>query len=182
MDLTRRGSVKSEMLKSFFGSNGTSSKSKVSTCETSYKSSKRVVTSSGSSKVAVYETEAKGKVTSETIGGETTTESDFTGAERYAEIENEEGDDDIKQDLAALMSKDFENMMNTPLHLMLGDEEEKTTNETEAIACSNPCPFGICAEGLPCQCLDDCEVDIEGGATADTIVVTQQLENTTLDD
>lgn len=180
--MDRRGSVKSEMLKSFFGSNGSSSKSKISTCETSYKSSKRVVTSSGSSKVAVYETEAKGKVTSETIGGETTTESDFTGAERYAEIDNEEGGGDIKQDLAALMSKDFESMMNTPLHLMLGDEEDETANETEAIVGPNPCPFGICPEDVPCQCLDDCEVDVDGGATADTIFITQQLENTKVDD
>ena len=154
MDLKRRGSVKSAMIKSFFNSNQQSALTKTASCQRTYKSSKKVVTSSGS-KVAVFETESEGLVTSETVGDETTTESEFSQAERYCELEKEEGAADIEK----LMSDEMEKLMNAPMRLQLtsGDDDED-----EVVSTSTTCPFGICPDETPCQCMADCEIELEG--------------------
>ena len=163
MDLNKRGSVKSAMMKSVFNNSQPPAVTKTATCQRTYKSSKKVVTSSGS-KVAVFESEAEGLVTSETIGDETTTESEYSQAERYSELEREEG----AEDLAKLMSEEMEKFMNAPMRLMLTSEEEGDVFADSSAACQ----FGVCPEGAPCQCLDDCEVELEN--TEDTTEVEKQ--------
>eukprot|EP00795_Rhopilema_esculentum_P004772 gene4772-21079_t len=186
MDLNRRESVKSAMLKSFFtNSPAATSVTKTASCQRTYKSTKKVVTSSGS-KVAVYESEAQGSVTSETVGTETTTESDYSEAERYCELENEEGRD-VNEDIVQLMNKEMEALMNAPMGQLKGadedydecDESEPKEGQTLAVGSKDVCLFGICPEGTPCQCMNDCEVDLEDGSSEMSQVSTQ-LERTTI--
>ena len=165
MDLSKRGSVKSAMMKSFFHNNHPSSVTRAASCQRTYKSSKKVVTSNGS-KVAMFESEAEGLVTSETVGDETTTESEYSQAERYSELEKEEGADDI----AKLMSEEMEKLMNAPMRLKLTSEEEEEEDvfADEGIGCQ----FGVCPKGSPCQCLNDCEIEL--GNTEGTVEIAEQ--------
>lgn len=177
MDLNRRGSVKSAMIKSFFNSSQNSSVKQTASCQKTYKSSKKVVTSSGS-KVAVFESESEGLVTSETVGDQTTTESEYSAAERYCELEKEEGADDIEK----LMTEEMERLMNAPMRAMLKSEEEEQEEEGGETGKSDACPFGICPENTPCMCMDDCAIELDGDEGAGTINITAQQLQTKQED
>lgn len=167
MDLNRRGSVKSAMIKSFFSDSPNSSLKKTASCQKTFKSSKKVVTSSGS-KIAVFESESEGLVTSETVGDETTTESEFSAAERYCELEDDEGVDNMEK----LMSDEMERLMSASMQSMLKsaededaedaeDEEDEEEREEGERGRANACLFGICPEDVLCQCMDDCNIEMD---------------------
>jgi len=152
MDSKKRGGVKSAMMKSVFSHHHSPAITQTSSCQRTYKSSKKVVTSSGA-KVEVFESEAEGVVTSETIGGETTTESEYSEAERYCELEADEPADDI----AAFMSEEMKKLMNAPMRLALTSEEDEDVFEEK----STDSQFEVCAKDTLSKCLKDCEIELE---------------------
>ncbi len=165
-DLGRRGSIKSKMLESFLSNSPLSSSSmtRSSSSKCSYKSSKQVVTSKGS-KIAVFESEKESFVQSETVGDETKTESTHAEAERFCEMEKDETDFDFSKDMHSIMGVECGAIMDKPRYGLLPESDDEEVFDEE-LKNDRPrheleCKFGLCPDGQPCACLDDCEINEE---------------------
>lgn len=175
----RRDSIKSAMLKSLLSASPKSMTQRVS--KSSFKSSQQVVTSSGS-KIAVYESQKQSCEESETVDGETKTETSHSAAERYCELESDEahGDFGLSSDMKSLMDGEFQSFMDRPMLSLLNDSAKFQEDEVEDTENNNQqvlqCEFGICPEDAPCMCYDDCSIDVEEETT-----MVQQLKETTLE-
>ena len=162
MDSNKRGGVKSAMMKSVFSHHHSPTITQTSSCQRTYKSSKKIVTSGGA-KVEVFESEAEGVVTSETIGGETTTESEYSQAERYCELEA----DEPAEDVATFMTEEMKRLMNAPMRLALTSEEDEDVFEEEKSTDSH---YGVCAKETLSQCLKECEIELDSAESTQEIM------------